>query len=121
MTTVTWRCNCITEAGQKADNGPSTAAAIAAFCFGERAAILDGNVKRVFCRVFGVEGMPTTTAVDKQLWQLADSLLPKKEIEAYTQGLMDLGATVCVARKPKCPVCPLTKMCRSYPALGTRD
>lgn len=91
--------------------GRSTAAAICAFAFGHRAAILDGNVKRVFCRVFGVEGVPTTSAVDKQLWQLADSLLPKKEIKAYTQGLMDLGATCCTRTKTQCDVCPMAHFC----------
>ena len=75
--------------------GRSTAAAICVFAFGVRAAILDGNVKRVLTRHFGVEGFPAQAAVDKQLWQLADSLLPPTRVEAYTQGLMDLGATVC--------------------------
>ena len=82
--------------------GRSTAAAISAFAFGQRAAILDGNVKRVFCRIFGIEGVPTTSLVDKQLWSLAESLLPKKDIEAYTQGLMDLGATCCTRTKARC-------------------
>src|SRR6185369_7595220 len=80
--------------------GRSTAAAIAAFAFGERAAILDGNVKRVLARVFAIEGWPGQSDIEKRLWQLAESLLPKRGIAAYTQGLMDLGATVCSKRNP---------------------
>ncbi|WP_374368435.1 A/G-specific adenine glycosylase, partial [Stutzerimonas sp.] len=75
--------------------GRSTAAAIAAFAFGQRSAILDGNVKRVLCRHFAVEGFPGQAAVDRELWALAERLLPESDIEAYTQGLMDLGATLC--------------------------
>jgi A/G-specific adenine glycosylase len=81
--------------------GRSTAAAIAAFAFGERAAILDGNVKRVLARRFGS---------DEDLWALAERLLPEEGIETYTQALMDLGATVCT-RTPACSVCPLKSSC----------
>jgi A/G-specific adenine glycosylase len=81
--------------------GRSTAAAIAAFAFGERAAILDGNVKRVLARRFGSEA---------DLWTLAERLLPHDGIETYTQALMDLGATVCT-RTPACSVCPLKSSC----------
>lgn len=91
--------------------GRSTAAAIAVFAFKQRAAILDGNVKRVFCRVFGIDGIPATTAVDKSLWLLADTLLPKKDVGAYTQGLMDLGATCCTRSKPRCDSCPMKSFC----------
>ena len=84
--------------------GRSTAAAIAAFAFGERAAILDGNVKRVLARCFLMED-------PRGLWALAESLLPKKGIETYTQALMDLGATVCVRKNPRCEACPLRQMC----------
>ena len=94
--------------------GRSTAAAIAVFAFGQHAAILDGNVKRVFCRVFGIEGIPTTTAVDKSLWELAATLLPKKEVAAYTQGLMDLGATCCTRSKARCEACPMAKFCSAF-------
>lgn len=87
--------------------GRSTAAAIAAFAFGERAAILDGNVKRVLARYFGVEGWP----IEDQLWALAEQLLPAKDIETYTQALMDLGATVCVRSKPRCDACPVKMTC----------
>jgi A/G-specific adenine glycosylase len=91
--------------------GRSTAAAIAAFAFGERAAILDGNVKRVLCRHFGIEGFPGLSVVDRELWQLAGQLLPETGIEAYTQGLMDLGATVCTRSRPRCSACPLSASC----------
>ncbi|MCB4360096.1 A/G-specific adenine glycosylase [Quatrionicoccus australiensis] len=91
--------------------GRSTAAAVAAFAFGQRAAILDGNVKRVLCRHFGIEGFPGAAPVDRALWQLAESLLPESDIEAYTQGLMDLGATLCTRGRPRCGYCPLAAEC----------
>ncbi len=94
--------------------GQSTAAAIAAFAYGARAAILDGNVKRVFCRVFGIEGFPGQASVERELWQRADSLLPAREIEAYTQGLMDLGATVCTRSRPRCGDCPMQSRCVAH-------
>ncbi|HJW12312.1 MAG TPA: A/G-specific adenine glycosylase, partial [Albitalea sp.] len=91
--------------------GRSTAAAIAAFCFGERVAILDGNVKRVLTRVLGFDGDLAVAAQERALWELATGLLPQRGIEAYTQGLMDLGATLCVARAPQCDACPLRADC----------
>ncbi len=91
--------------------GRSTAAAIAAFAFGARAAILDGNVKRVLTRAFGIEGFPGDKAVEARLWRLAESLLPEKDVAAYTQGLMDLGATLCTRSRPGCPPCPLAASC----------
>ena len=91
--------------------GRSTAAAIAAFAFGARQPILDGNVKRVFCRLFGVEGWPGEKAVEERLWSLAWQLLPEHDLTAYTQGLMDLGATVCRRSRPDCPSCPFTDDC----------
>lgn len=91
--------------------GRSTAAAIAAFAYGRRGAILDGNVKRVLCRQFGVDGFPGLAAVDRKLWALAESLLPAADIEAYTQGLMDLGATCCTRSRPNCAQCPVGEEC----------
>jgi len=96
--------------------GRSTAAAISAFAFGERRAILDGNVKRVLTRVFGIEGWPGEKAVETRLWQLsealmAETLLPSADIQAYTQGLMDLGATVCKRGRPQCESCPFSDDC----------
>jgi len=91
--------------------GRSTAAAISAFAYGTRTAILDGNVKRVLARCFGVEGFPGAAQTEKEMWLLADALLPPVHIEAYTQGLMDLGSTVCSRRKPFCAACPMHEMC----------
>ena len=91
--------------------GRSTAAAIAVFCFGERAAILDGNVKRVLTRALGCGDDLAVAAHERALWQSAQALLPTHGIEAYTQGLMDLGATLCSARRPQCEVCPLHALC----------
>ena len=97
--------------------GPSTAAAIAAFCFDERAAILDGNVQRVLCRTHGIDDPVPSTATTRKLWALARCLLPQSaEIAAYTQGLMDLGATVCKPRQPDCLICPFAADCRAYQA-----
>jgi A/G-specific adenine glycosylase len=94
--------------------GRSTAAAVAALAFGERAAILDGNVKRVLARQFGIEGYPGSAAIERSLWTLAESLLPDEGIEAYTQGLMDLGATVCRRRRPACGACPVAATCIAH-------
>ena len=92
--------------------GRSTAAAIAAFGFGARAAIMDGNVKRVFARVFGVTEFPGLKPVEERLWRHAQALLPRDEgIQSYTQGLMDLGATICTRSKPACARCPLQARC----------
>ena len=91
--------------------GRSTAAAIAAFAFGCKAAILDGNVKRVLCRHFGIAGFPGTAAVHDRLWGLAESLLPDLDIEVYTQSLMDLGATLCTRSRPRCGDCPVAAGC----------
>lgn len=91
--------------------GRSTAAAICAFAYGQRHAIMDGNVKRVFARCFGVAGWPGSPAVEKQLWAIATELLPEHNIEAYTQGLMDLGATLCTRSRPDCAKCPLSGRC----------
>lgn len=93
--------------------GRSTAAAIAGFAFGARAAILDGNVKRVLARHFVIEGHPGERDVEQVLWGLAESLLPLKDGENYIQGLMDLGATVCTSRSPRCEACPIAGSCRA--------
>ncbi len=93
--------------------GRSTAAAIAAFCWDERAAILDGNVKRVLARALGFGGDLAQAAQERQLWEQATALLPAApaDMPAYTQGLMDLGATVCLPRNPSCLLCPLEAVC----------
>ncbi|MFT4192567.1 MAG: A/G-specific adenine glycosylase [Comamonas sp.] len=96
--------------------GRSTAAAIAAFCFGERAAILDGNVKRVLARVLAYEGDLAEARPTRWLWEQATALLPARaeDMPAYTQAQMDLGATVCTPRKPACGQCPVQDLCQAW-------
>jgi A/G-specific adenine glycosylase len=102
--------------------GRSTAAAIAAFSSGVRAAILDGNVKRVFARVFGIDAYPGEKRVEDALWRRAEALLPDGEgIESYTQGLMDLGATLCTRSRPDCARCPLQERCVAHAAGRTAE
>ena len=91
--------------------GRSTAAAIAAFAGGERGAILDGNVRRVLARHAGIGGDPSSPRVMARLWEEAEARLPRQGIEAYTQGMMDLGADVCLPRKPHCLICPVHADC----------
>lgn len=96
--------------------GRSTAAAIAAFCFNARETILDGNVKRELCRLFALDGDPANKAFEAKLWTTAEALLPQNDADmpAYTQGLMDLGATVCKRLKPVCAVCPMNDICLAH-------
>lgn len=98
--------------------GRSTAAAIAAFAFGERCTILDGNVKRILVRYFGIHEHLADKAVEARLWQLAESLLPANDhvtsMATYTQALMDLGALVCTRSQPKCERCPLQAECIAF-------
>lgn len=102
--------------------GPSTAAAIAAFCHNERVSILDGNVKRVLARYFGVHEDVNQNATVKRLWALAHDCLPTPDqvdvepsvMTPYTQGLMDLGATLCIRHRPDCSRCPLSDRCVAY-------
>ena len=101
--------------------GAYTAGAIRSFAFGQRAAIVDTNIARVLFRVFVNRGDAKAHATRKHLWALSEVLMPRKHVFDFNQALMDLGATVCVARKPRCPVCPMARMCRSYPALGQTD
>ena len=91
--------------------GRSTAGAILALSQGQRFPILDGNVKRVLSRYFGVEGSPMERSVSERLWQLADECTPQERVDTYTQAIMDLGATVCTRRKPLCAYCPLSEGC----------
>ncbi|WP_226806918.1 A/G-specific adenine glycosylase [Candidatus Vallotia cooleyia] len=110
--------------------GRSTAAAISAFAFGVCSPILDGNVKRVLARMFGIDGFPGGKQVETAMWNLAESLLPTaskkphnicscdsalvEPIVAYTQGLMDLGATLCVRSNPNCDCCPFMHVCVAH-------
>jgi A/G-specific adenine glycosylase len=95
--------------------GAYTAGAIRSFAFRERAAILDTNVARVLFRVFVRRGDPKAHAMKKHLWAISETLVPHKHVFDFNQALMDLGATVCTARKPACEVCPMKRLCSSYP------
>ncbi len=95
--------------------GAYTAGAIRSFAFRERAAILDTNVARVLFRVFVAKGDPKSHAMKRHLWTLTETLVPTRHVFDFNQALMDFGAMICVARNPKCPVCPMTKGCRAYP------
>jgi A/G-specific adenine glycosylase len=101
--------------------GRSTAAAIAAFAYGTRAAILDGNVKRVLARHFAVAGFPGEKRVENRLWQLAEEQLPPRAIGRYTQAIMDLGATLCTRARPACAECPLAPSCQALALARVRD
>jgi A/G-specific adenine glycosylase len=101
--------------------GRSTAAAISAFSSGTRAAIMDGNVKRVFARVFGIDTFPGERSTEQAMWLRAEALLPESGIESYTQGLMDLGATVCTRSSPACERCPMQPRCVAFATGRTRE
>ncbi|MEO6976619.1 MAG: A/G-specific adenine glycosylase [Gallionella sp.] len=94
--------------------GRSTAAAICALAWHERRAILDGNVKRVLARYCGIAGSPSDKSVEDRLWQRAEALLPDRDIAAYIQAQMDMGATLCVRSKPKCDMCPVRSDCVAF-------
>ena len=95
--------------------GRSTAAAVASLCFGEPIAILDGNVKRVLTRYLGFKDDLASSKVEKELWSIAQTMLPRRDVKnampRYTQGVMDLGATVCTPKKPQCAQCPVANAC----------
>ncbi len=93
--------------------GRSTANAICALCDGARLPILDGNVKRVLCRYHLIEEWPGQAATQRRLWSSAEQHLPTNKVAAYTQAIMDLGATVCVRSNPRCGQCPLEPQCQA--------
>ena len=97
--------------------GRSTAGAIASFCFSERVPILDANVRRVLTRVLAFDGDLAQSKNEKLLWEQAQLLCPTEKLQEsmprYTQGMMDLGASICTPRNPTCLVCPLHKECRA--------
>lgn len=98
--------------------GASTAAAIAAFCHGERISIVDGNVRRVLTRLMAMDADLALAPAQRELWQRAQALLPEtpstEDMTAYTQGLMDLGATVCLRSRPLCGRCPVQDLCLAH-------
>ena len=91
--------------------GRSTAGAIASLALGQHAAILDGNVKRVLCRFFAIEGWPGKAEVQKKLWMLTELLTPSKRTANFNQAMMDMGATICTRSKPSCTQCPIKMDC----------
>jgi len=93
--------------------GRSTAGAILALAFGQRHPILDGNAKRVLARHAAIEGWPGVSSVANQLWRLADELMPDDRADAYTQAIMDIGATVCTRSRPACAACPVNRDCQA--------
>jgi A/G-specific adenine glycosylase len=98
--------------------GAYTAGAIRSFAFGQRAAIVDTNVARVLYRVFVGRGDPKAHAMKRRLWAMSEVLVPRAHVFDFNQALMDLGAVVCTARKPKCGGCPMTGLCRSASKLS---
>ena len=97
--------------------GEYTAGAVLSFAFGQRAAILDTNVARVLFRIFVGSGDPKAHAMRRHLWAVSRTVLPMRHVFDFNQALMDFGATLCTARKPKCPTCPMRTAC-SYLALA---
>ena len=95
--------------------GDYTVGAVRSFAFGHRASIVDTNVARVLFRVFVGRGNPSAHAMRRRLWDLSRALLPRRNVFDFNQALMDLGAMVCVARKPRCLVCPMQPICKSFP------
>jgi A/G-specific adenine glycosylase len=95
--------------------GAYTAGAIRSFAFHQRAAILDTNVARLLFRVFVGKGDPKSHSMKRHLWAVSESLVPSRHVFDFNQALMDLGAIVCVARNPKCPICPMSRGCRAFP------
>ena len=100
--------------------GRYTAGAVLSFAYNKDEPTLDTNVARVLARVFGVRGDLAKAQAQKRLWRLAADVIPTGQSSDFNQGMMDLGATICVARKPRCPVCPVRTSCRSYPTFARR-
>jgi A/G-specific adenine glycosylase len=101
--------------------GPYTAGALLSFAFGKRAAILDTNVARVLFRIFVGSGNPKIPALRKRLWSLSGVLVPVRRVFDFNQALMDLGAMVCTARKPRCLLCPMASICKAFPFNPDRE
>lgn len=101
--------------------GPYTAGALMSFAFGQRAAILDTNVARVLFRVFIGRGDRKTHRMTQHLWALSEALVPRRRVFDFNQALMDFGAILCVARRPRCLVCPMSRFCRAYPFIPEHE
>jgi len=94
--------------------GRSTAGAILSIAYNQEVPILDGNVKRVFSRLFAVSGNPMRGKTEGLLWQISESLIPKGYSNSFNQAVMDLGSMICTPRDPLCPNCPLRHLCKGY-------
>jgi A/G-specific adenine glycosylase len=94
--------------------GRSTAGAILSIAYGQRRPILDGNVRRVLCRFFAIRTDPTGKRIERDLWRCSESLIPERNPALFTQAIMDLGATVCTPRHPRCDDCPVANSCEAY-------
>ena len=94
--------------------GPYTVGAILSLAFGQDAAVLDGNVRRVFSRLFAISDSPSAPETRERLWSLAEELVPAGQAGRFNEALMDLGATVCTPRGPSCGLCPLNAVCQGY-------
>ena len=101
--------------------GAYTAGAVQSFAFGRRAPIVDTNVARVLFRVFVARGDPRAHAMRRRLWAISKAVLPMRHVFDFNQALMDLGAIICVARRPRCPICPMTAICRAFPVNPERE
>jgi A/G-specific adenine glycosylase len=100
--------------------GRYTAGAVASIAFDVKAPVMDGNVRRVLCRIFAVRKNPTQSATRDRLWKLAEEILPEQKVGDFNQALMELGATICVPRTPSCSLCPVRKTCHAH-RLGIQD
>ncbi|MBL6685619.1 MAG: A/G-specific adenine glycosylase [Methylophilaceae bacterium] len=101
--------------------GRSTAGAICAFSYKQSYPILDGNVKRVLCRIFAIKEWAGKPEVEKKLWAIAEENLPKSDVDIYTQAIMDHGALICRRAAPLCHECPLSKNCKSHDNNWTKE
>ena len=110
----------VEELSTTARHWPYTAGAIASIAFGRDAPVVDGNVKRVLCRVYAIRGDARRPAIQKKLWALAATNLPKGKAGRWNEAMMELGATVCSPRSPRCDECPLAEVCRAR-ALGIQE
>ncbi|HUE97658.1 MAG TPA: A/G-specific adenine glycosylase [Anaerolineales bacterium] len=93
--------------------GRYTLGAVASIAFGMDVSALDGNIKRVYARIFDIEEPVDSATGEKILWQLADEHLPKGHAGDYNQALMDLGAMICVPKNPRCLICPVMRLCKA--------
>ncbi len=94
--------------------GRYTAGAIGSQAFGRREPVVDGNVRRVLCRLWARAGDPRSKALQDWLWDTAGALVPADRPGAFNEALMELGATVCTDRKPRCGACPLAELCDAW-------